>query len=286
MSIAVLTDSNSGFTKNEAQYLGIHMINMPIIIEDRILYEWENVTSKDVFDAISAGKKVFTSQPSCSQVLEAWMSLLESHDEVVYIPMSSALSSSCETAIGLSRDFENRVKVVDNHRISVTLRESVITAKKMADNGCSSDEIKKFLEKEAYNSVIYLAVNDLRSLKRGGRIGSFATIFGTIFSIKPIMIIKGGKIELLEKIRGKMKKCELRIVEAIKNDLKTKFKDEDTKNLKIGAAGAGLNDAQKEELVGILKDNFPNSDVYYNPLSVSVSCHTGKDAVGVGVSFF
>ena len=285
MSIAVLTDSNSGFTKNEAQYLGIHMINMPIIIEDRILYEWENVTSKDVFDAISAGKTVFTSQPSCSQVLEAWMSLLESHDEVVYIPMSSALSSSCETAIGLSRDFENRVKVVDNHRISVTLRESVITAKKMADNGCSSDEIKKFLEKEAYNSVIYLAVNDLRSLKRGGRIGSFATIFGTIFSIKPIMTIKGGKIELLEKIRGKMKKCELRMVEVIKNDLKTKFKDEDTKNLKIGAAGAGLNDAQKEEWVSILKDNFPNSNVYYNPLSVSVSCHTGKGAVGVGVSF-
>ena len=285
MSIAVLTDSNSGFTKNEAQYLGIHMINMPIIIEDRILYEWENVTSKDVFDAISAGKTVFTSQPSCSQVLEAWMSLLESHDEVVYIPMSSALSSSCETAIGLSRDFENRVKVVDNHRISVTLRESVITAKKMADNGYSSDEIKKFLEKEAYNSVIYLAVNDLRSLKRGGRIGSFATIFGTIFSIKPIMTIKGGKIELLEKIRGKMKKCELRMVEVIKNDLKTKFKDEDTKNLKIGAAGAGLNDAQKEEWVSILKDNFPNSNVYYNPLSVSVSCHTGKGAVGVGVSF-
>lgn len=285
MKIAVLTDSNSGFTKDEAQSLGIYMINMPIIIEDRILYEWENVTSKDVFDSISSGKKVFTSQPSCSQVLEAWMSLLESHDEVIYIPMSSALSSSCETAVGLSRDFENKVKVVDNHRISVTLRESVITAKKMSDNGCSSDEIKKFLEKEAYNSVIYLAVNDLRSLKRGGRIGSFATIFGTIFSIKPIMTIKGGKIELLEKIRGKMKKCELRMVEAIKNDLKTKFKDEDTKNLKIGAAGAGLNDAQKEEWISILKDNFPNSNVYYNPLSVSVSCHTGNGAVGVGISF-
>ncbi len=141
------------------------------------------------------------------------------------------------------------------------------------------------MEKEAYNSVIYLAVNDLRSLKRGGRIGSFATIFGTIFSIKPIMTIKGGKIELLEKIRGKMKKCELRMVEAIKNDLKTKFKDEDTKNLKIGAAGAGLNDAQKEEWISILKDNFPNSNVYYNPLSVSVSCHTGNGAVGVGISF-
>ena len=182
-------------------------------------------------------------------------------------------------------EYSGKVLVVDNHRISVTMLDSVLQAKSLADRGLSGLDIKKILEEDAYNSVIYLAVNDLNFLKKGGRISASTAIIGSFLSIKPILTIQGGKIEPFAKVRGNMKKCELKMIEAIKNDLETKFAKNDISRMRIGAAGAGLSSEEVFEWTQILKNNFKTASVYYSSLSASVCCHTGAGAVGVGISF-
>lgn len=285
MKVAILSDTNSGIMKNEAEELGIFVVSMPIIIDDKIYYEGESITEKEFYEALSSDCKVTTSQPSPGDVMDKWDKLLSAgYDEIVYIPMSSGLSNSCSTAIGFAEEYEGKVVVVDNHRISVTLRQSVMRAKDLAENGLKANEILKILEDEAYQSSIYISVNTLEYLKKGGRITPAAAMIGNVLNIKPILTIQGEKLDSFTKIRGKMQKCEKEMIEAIRNDIAKRFSDVSLNNVYIGAAGAGLTYEEQDEWLSMVREEFVGANVFYNPLSASIGCHTGPGAVGIGVS--
>lgn len=284
MKIAILTDTNSGISSTEAEELGIFLIPMPVIIDDETFYEGQNITEEAFYQALASDKKVTTSQPSPADVLDYWDSLLQKgFDEVVYIPMSSGLSNSCHAAMGFAEDYDAKVFVVDNHRISVTLKSSVIMAKKLSDIGKSGSEIKAVLEEDAYHSSIYISVNTLTYLKRGGRITPAAAMIGSVLNIKPILTIQGEKLDSFSKARS-MKKCEQRMIEALLNDKEKRFADVPNEQLSIGAAGTCLSEEEQLNWKHALEEAFPGADVFYNPLSVSIGCHTGPGAVGVGLS--
>jgi len=286
MNTAIMTDTNSGITEDVAKELGIFVIHMPIIIDDETYYEGDSISECEFFDALSNNRHITTSQPSPGDVMDMWDDILsEGFDELVYIPMSSALSASCAAASGYATDYDGKVAVIDNHRISVTLYQSVLSARALATQGASAKEIKDTLECDAYNSSIYLAVNTLDYLQKGGRITTAAAMIGTVLSIKPILTIQGEKLDSFAKARGSMKKAQLRMIEAIQTDLEKRFSDMDMSTLHVGAAGAGLTAEQQEEWLNMLKNAFPESDVCYSPLSASISVHTGPGAVGIGISF-
>ena len=286
MKTAIMTDTNSGITKNIAEELGIYVIHMPIIIDETTFYKNDTITEEEFFCALSSDKHITTSQPSPGDVIELWDQILaEGYNELVYIPMSSGLSNSCAAATGYSQDYNGKVQVVDNHRISTTMYESVLHAREMSSHGASAKEIKTALESDAYNSSIYVAVNTLDYLKKGGRITPTAALLGTVLSIKPILTIQGEKLDSYTKIRGSIKRAEEKMILAIQSDLKKRFADQDMSKLHIGAAGAGLTTVQQEEWLTLLRNNFPEADVFYTPLSASISVHTGPGAVGVGISF-
>lgn len=286
MKTAVMTDTNSGITKNIAEKLGIYVIHMPVIIDETTFYENDTITEEEFFCALSGDKHITTSQPSPADVMDLWDQILaDGYDELVYIPMSSGLSNSCAAAAGYSLDYEGKVEVIDNHRISVTMYESVLHAIEMAQNGASAKEIKTALEADAYNSSIYVTVNTLEYLKKGGRITPAAALVGTVLSIKPILTIQGEKLDSFAKVRGSMKKAEEKMILAVQSDLEKRFAQQDMSKLHIGAAGAGLTAAQQEEWLTLLRSNFPQADVFYSPLSASISVHTGPGAVGLGISF-
>lgn len=284
MKIAILTDTNSGISSTEAEELGIFLIPMPVIIDDETFYEGQNITEEAFYQALASDKKVTTSQPSPADVLDYWDFLLQKgFDEVVYIPMSSGLSNSCHAAMGFAEDYDAKVFVVDNHRISVTLKSSVIMAKKLSDIGKSGSEIKSILEEDAYHSSIYISVNTLTYLKRGGRITPAAAMIGSVLNIKPILTIQGEKLDSFSKARS-MKKCEQRMIEALLNDKEKRFADVPNEQLSIGAAGTCLSEEEQLNWKHALEEAFPGADVFYNPLSASIGCHTGPGAVGVGLS--
>lgn len=286
MKTAIMTDTNSGITKDAAEKLGIYVIHMPVIIDGTTFYENDTITEEEFFCALSGDRHISTSQPSPRDVIDLWDQILnEGYDELVYIPMSSGLSNSCAAATGYAQDYDGKVQVIDNHRISVTMYESVLHAREMSLNGASAKEIKTALEADAYNSSIYITVNTLEYLKKGGRITPAAALIGTMLSIKPILTIQGEKLDSYAKARGSMKKAEEKMILAIQSDLKKRFAHQDMKKLHIGAAGAGLTDAQQEEWLSLLRSKFPEADVFYNPLSASISVHTGPGAVGIGISF-
>lgn len=284
MKTAILTDTNSGISSAEAEELGIFLIPMPIIINDETFYEGQNITEEAFYQALASDKKVTTSQPSPADVLDYWDSLLQKgFDEVVYIPMSSGLSNSCHAAMGFAEDYDAKVFVVDNHRISVTLKASAIMAKKLSDMGKKGSEIKAILEEDAYHSSIYISVNTLTYLKRGGRITPAAAMIGSVLNIKPILTIQGEKLDSFSKARS-MKKCEQRMIEALLNDKEKRFADIPNEQLSIGAAGTCLSEEEQLNWKHALEEAFPGADVFYNPLSASIGCHTGPGAVGVGLS--
>ena len=281
MKIALCTDTNSGISLEQSECFGIYLVHMPIIIDGEIFYEKRNISQNDIFDAVSSGKKVTTSQPSAGDLIDIWDKIFDDgFEQIIYIPMSSGLSHSCETANMLSQNYNGKVLVVDNHRISVTLKNSVLYAKKMIDQNFNAQEIKEHLENDSFNSKIYLAVSDLNYLRNGGRIG-FATAFlGNFLSIRPILDIKGFKINLFSKIRGNINRCESKIVEIVKNDLK--FNDS---HVSIGLAGSGIDDNTKNDWINLVKNNFPSANIYYDPLPASISVHTGPESIGIGFSF-
>ena len=285
MKIAILTDTNSGITKKTAQEMGVFVIPMPVIIDDETFFEGENITEAEFYDALQKGKKITTSQPSPGSVLEMWEELLESgYEQIVYIPMTSGLSKSCETAMGLAKSYEGRVFVVDNHRISVPLKESVLAALKMADAGMSGDKIKASLEETAYHCSIYIMVETLEYLKKGGRITPAAAMIGSVLNIKPVLTIQGEKLDSFAKVRG-TKKGHKVMIEAIRRDLETRFAGEDLTHLRIATAGANLTEEQIADWKASILQEFPGAEVYYDPLSVSIGSHTGPGATGIGISF-
>lgn len=286
MKTAVMTDSNSGITPEEGKKIGIYSLPMPVIIEGDVFYEGKNITQEEYYGAMTSGKNVTTSQPSPGDVMDMWDGILkEGYEQVVYIPMSSALSASCHAAIQLSEEYDGKVQVVDDHRISVTMRESVLEAKWMANQGMTAEEIKKKLEENAYNSSIYIAVDTLEYLKKGGRVTATGAAIGAVLNIKPVLTIQGEKLDAFTKVRG-MKKAELKMLEAIEEDLNTRFADVDRKQLRLGAAGTFQKQEDADQWYKMVKDTFENEidDIYYDPLSFSIGCHVGPNAIGIGIS--
>lgn len=283
MRTAVITDSNSGITKEEAQELGLFLLPMPVIIDGEVYYDGKNLTEAEFFAALKGGKDVKTSQPSPGEVMELWDQVLaQGYDEIVYIPMSSGLSESCSTAKNLAEDYDGKVYVVDNHRISVTQKSSALDALAMVKKGIPAAEIQKKLNDSAYESSIYVAVDTLEFLKKGGRVTAAGAALGSMFNIKPILSIQGEKLDAFAKVRG-MKKCEAKMIEALRKDIEERF-SKDAWKLRLMVAGSDLEQEAIENWRSAVSDAFPGYDVSYDPLALSVSCHIGPGGLGIGVS--
>ena len=282
MNVAIVTDSNSGIFEEEGKILGVHVIPMPVILEGKTYYEGIDSTHEKFYQCLEEKREVFSSQPSPAEVLDMWDKLLLSeYDELVYIPMSSGLSGSCRTAQVLAQDYEEKVQVVDNHRISVTQRQSVLDALMLKEKGYSAKEIKKVLEQTAYESIIYVGVETLEYLKKGGRVTPAGAAMGTLLSIKPLLVISGEYLDAHAKVRG-TKSCKKRLL----NEMKT-IADEFHKNsdeIYVGVAGSFGKKEEHQEWVEMVNEVFPYEDVKYDPLTFSVSCHVGPGAFGMGIS--
>ena len=275
--VAIMTDSNSGITQKEAKQLGVHVLPMPFLMGDETYYEDINLTQEGFYKMLESGCSVSTSQPSPESVLNMFEELLKEYDEVVHLPMSSGLSGSCQTAHMLSLDYDGKVQVVNNQRISVTLRQSVLDAKALAEAGKSAAEIKEILEEDKLNSSIYIMVDTLEYLKKGGRITPAVAALGTILRLKPVLTIQGEKLDSFAKARTSSQGKNM-MLNAIKNDIDTRFGG--AGNVKIQIAYAKDQEAAlqwKEEV----EQHFPDHEVVMNPLSLSVACHIGPGALAL-----
>lgn len=284
MKTAIVTDTNSGIAVEAGKKSGIYVLPMPVIIEETCYLEGVDITNGQLYSAMINDKELSSSQPSPGDVMTLWDDILnDGYDELVYIPMSSGLSGSCHNAAQLALEYDSKVWVVDNHRISVTLMDSVLDAKALADKGLSGQEIKEYLEKSAYQSSIYVTVNSLKYLKKSGRITSSAAAIANVLNIKPLLTIQGEKLDLFAKIRG-MKQSQKKMIEAIKVDIATRFSEIPADRLRIGTAGTFENKADATQWLLLVQTAFPETDVYYSPLSCSIACHVGINAAGIGVS--
>lgn len=282
MNVAIVTDSNSGIFEEEGKILGVHVIPMPVILEGKTYYEGIDLTHEKFYQCLEEKREVFSSQPSPAEVLDMWDKLLLSeYDELVYIPMSSGLSGSCRTAQVLAQDYEEKVQVVDNHRISVTQRQSVLDALMLKEKGYSAKEIKKVLEQTAYESIIYVGVETLEYLKKGGRVTPAGAAMGTLLSIKPLLVISGEYLDAHAKVRG-TKSCKKRLL----NEMKTVAYEfhANGDEIYVGVAGSFGRKEEHQEWVEMVNEVFPYEDVKYDPLTFSVSCHVGPGAFGMGIS--
>lgn len=278
-----MTDSNSGIFPDEAKSLGIWSIGMPVLLNGEAKIEGADLSHGQFFDAISHGATATTSQPSPGSVCSMWDEILGSgYDEVVYIPMSSGLSHSCESAKMLAAQYGGKVSVADNRRVSVTQRASVIEAKRMADDGMPAAHIRAQLELNRDQSSIYLIVDTLDYLVRGGRVTPAAAALASVLKIKPILTIQGEMIEPYAKERG-MRKALPKMFAAAKHDAKKKLGAKGFEDLSVGIAGAGLFPEKEQEYLDAAREDFPGADVFYDKLPLSVAVHTGPGAIGIGI---
>lgn len=283
--IAIVTDSNSGITQTESENLGITVVPMPFYIDGELYYEDIDISPERFFRFQDSGADITTSQPIAGDLLSLWRGLLETHDSVLYIPMSSGLSGACSTATAMSQDFGGRVQVVDNQRISLTMRSSVYDALKLADKGLSAKEIKEILEQDGLNATIYIMVDTLKYLRKGGRITPAAAAIGSILRIKPVLQIQGDKLDSFAIARS-VSQAKSIMCEALKHDFTTRFgcsEDGDGMQLDIAYTGSPNN---AEAYMDELKAVFPAcaASMVVNPLSLSVSCHIGSGALAVAAS--
>ena len=276
--VAIMTDSNSGITQKEAKKLGVHVLPMPFLMGDETYYEDINLTQKGFYEKMESGCNISTSQPSPEAVLSMFKELLKEYDEVVHLPMSSGLSGSCQTAHMLSLDFDGKVQVVDNQRISVTLKQSILEAKALAEAGKNASEIKEILEADKFNSSIYIMVDTLEYLKKGGRITPAVAALGTILRLKPVLTIQGEKLDSFAKARTSSQGKNL-MLNAIKNDIDTRFGG--AENVRIMVAYTKDEEAALQWKEEIQKE-FPNHEIQMAPLSLSVACHIGPGALAIG----
>ena len=283
MRTAVVTDSNSGIFKEEAEQLGIYVIPMPVIVEGRTCFENEDITSTEFFSAMAQNKEVSSSQPSPGVLIKKWKALLEEWDEVIYIPMSSGLSGSTQAAQVLALDFEGKVAVADNHRISVTMRQSVEMARILAQKGLDAAQIKAKLEAEGPLSSVYLTVEKLDYLKHTGRVTPTTAAIADILNIKPVLMTKGEKFETCAKVHG-LVKAKHTMINAVEEDRRNLFRDYADDDIYVGVATSCVDPEDAEKWVNMMKEAMPNYHVFYNPLSLSIACHTGPNAYGVGIS--
>ena len=277
--VAIVTDSNSGITQAEGKKMGIYVLPMPFYINEELFYEDITLTQEEFYEKLAGDADIKTSQPAPGDVMDMWDKALEEYDEVVHIPMSAGLSSSCETAIMLSQDYDGKVQVVNNHRISVTQRRSVEEAKKLADAGKSAAEIKELLEAIQWDSDIYITVDTLKYLKKGGRITPAAAAIGTVLNLKPVLQIQGDKLDAFSKARG-WKSAKKTMLDAMEKDLKERFAGEEVHLEAAYTCSA----EEAQEWKAEIEARFPGYDVVMNPLSLSVSCHIGPGARAIACS--
>ncbi len=284
-NIAIMTDSNCGIMPDEGRDLGIYVLPMPVIIDGQTYYEGIDITLDEFFKKQTEGADITTSQPSPGDVEAMWTELLKTPDEVLFVPMSGGLSNTCQTALMLSGEdeFAGRVFVVNNRRISVTQAQSVLDAKLLAEEGKTASEIKEILEAETLDASIYIAVDTLEYLKKGGRITAAAAAIGTVLKLKPVLTIQGDKLDSFAKARG-LKAAFRIMLNAVKNDISSRFSHlgEDSV-LKVGIANTLMEPEKLEMFKDEMKKNFPDMELFYLPLTMSIGTHTGPGALGIGV---
>ena len=276
--VAIVTDSNSGITQKQGKELGIFVLPMPFFIDGKLFFEDITLTQEQFYEKLGADSNISTSQPSPGDVMELWEKVLKEYDEIVCIPMSSGLSTTCFTAISIVAEYKGRVQVVDNQRISVTQAQSVYDAMKLRDEGMSAAQIREILEREKMQASIYITVDTLKYLKKGGRVTPAAAAIGTVLNLKPVLQIQGEKLDAFAKARG-WKSAKKTMLNAIEKDLDTRFaavKDE----MVLGMAYT-CSEEEAQEWKQEIMERFPGYDIVEGPLSLSVACHIGPGSMAV-----
>ncbi len=282
MRTAIVTDSNSGISEAEGRQIGVFVVPMPIMMDGTSYYEGQNLSHETFFRCLKEDRIVSTSQPDMGEVLLLWNKILRSgYDELVYIPMSSGLSGSCRNAQSFAREYGQRIQVVDNRRISVTLRHAVQDALSLRQKGCNAHEIKERLERSAGDSIIYVGVNTLKYLKAGGRITPAGAAVGTVFNIRPLLVIEGGRLDAYAKVRG-FKSCQRRLIQAVQTHLEQLSAGGG--RVQIGVADSFIDPQNSAAWKRSACEAFPGYDVKYDPLTCSIAGHVGPDAFGMGIS--
>lgn len=281
--IGIMTDSNSGITQREAEALGIKVLPMPFLIDGETYFEDINFTQEEFYERLSQDVDISTSQPAPEAVMKVWDELLQKFESVVYIPMSSGLSGSCQTARMLAEDYDGRVQVVDNQRISVTQRQSVLDAMQMAEEGKSAVEIREHLEKVKFESSIYIMLDTLKYLKKGGRITPAAAALGSALRLKPVLQIQGEKLDAFSIARTK-KQGIGKMIAAMENDIIERFGGlENIQKIHLQVAHTN-NEEAAVKFAEELKEKFGVTEIVIAPLSLSVSCHIGAGSLAVACS--
>lgn len=279
MKIAVVTDSNSGITQAQAKELGAFVLPMPFMIDGKEYFEDITLTQQEFYERLEKGGDISTSQPSPDAITGLWDKLLKEYDEIVHIPMSSGLSGSCQTARLLAEEYEEKVQVVDNHRISVTQRQSVLDALKMAKSGMSAEMIRRKMEETGADSTIYITLDTLKYLKKGGRITPAAAALGTLLRIKPVLTIQGEKLDAYAKART-MKQARAMMTAAVTRDMEERWGDVTGEKTWIQVAHT-CNIRAAQELSEELSQLFPKAEIYVDALSLSVACHIGPGSLAI-----
>ena len=276
--IAIVTDSNSGITQEMGKSMGIYVIPMPFFIDGELFLEDITLTQEEFYKRLGDNSDISTSQPSPGEVMECWDELLKEYDEIVHIPMSSGLSSTCHAAQSLSQEYEGKVCVVDNQRISVTQKQSVEDAIVLRDAGKSASEIMEILEAEKLQASIYITVDTLKYLKKGGRVTPAAAALGTVLNLKPVLQIQGEKLDAFSKVRG-WKAAKRTMLKAIEKDLEERF-SEVREDMVLGMAYT-CSKEEAQEWKQEIAEKFPEYEIVEGPLSLSVACHIGPGAMAV-----
>ena len=276
--VAIVTDSNSGITQKRGEELGIYVLPMPFFIDGELYLEDITLSQEQFYEKLGADSEISTSQPSPGDVMDLWDKLLEDYDEIVCIPMSSGLSSTCETALSLAQDYDEKVQVVNNQRISVTQEQSVYDAIKLRDEGKSAAEIRQVLEKEKMQASIYITVDTLKYLKKGGRITPAAAAIGTVLNLKPVLQIQGEKLDAFAKVRG-WKAAKKTMLNAIEKDLTDRFAD--VKDQMVLGMAYTCSKEEADEWKNEIQTRFPDYELVEGPLSLSIACHIGRGAMAI-----
>lgn len=276
--VAIVTDSNSGITQKRGEELGIYVLPMPFFIDGELYLEDITLSQEQFYEKLGADSEISTSQPSPGDVMDLWDKLLEDYDEIVCIPMSSGLSSTCETALSLAQDYDEKVQVVNNKRISVTQEQSVYDAIKLRDEGKSAAEIRQVLEKEKMQASIYITVDTLKYLKKGGRITPAAAAIGTVLNLKPVLQIQGEKLDAFAKVRG-WKAAKKTMLNAIEKDLTDRFAD--VKDQMVLGMAYTCSKEEADEWKNEIQTRFPDYELVEGPLSLSIACHIGPGAMAI-----
>lgn len=280
MKVGIVTDSNSGITQAEGKTLGIHILPMPFMINEETFFEDISLTQEQFYERLTSGAGIRTSQPSPESVMDFWNELLKEYDELVHIPMSSGLSGSCQSAIMLSEEYDGKVQVVNNQRISVTQRQSCLDAKLLADKGLNAKAIREALEEDKFNSSIYIMLDTLYYLKKGGRITPAAAAIGTMLHLKPVLQIQGEKLDAFSKARttGQGKNI---MINAIKNDMIHRFGGEPDPHKQWLEIAYTQDKEAANQFLAEVQEAFPGFEIVVNPLSLSIACHIGPGSLAL-----